>query len=220
MKRTTLVAVLGAVTALGGAAWNLVARRGSAPAVDLDGVPLAVVVIALGVAVMLGGLVAALRHRGAVDENDQLESVTLKLMGRRPTIVVRDHRRPPGVATDPIEAAPPWPPPEPHDEPTLAMGAIAAVLGGEEPASLLLTAEQATDLVRSLGQFGRAAIELLAERGMTSGEAMTATLDRAAVNRREGVNLTVLVWPDGPTPRPAPAMPRPESSKPGAVPTR
>jgi hypothetical protein len=77
MKRTALVAVLGAVTALGGAAWSLVARRSSARAVDLGGVPLAVGVIALGVAVMLGGLVAALRHGGAVDENDQLDSVTL-----------------------------------------------------------------------------------------------------------------------------------------------
>lgn len=180
MRRTTLVAGLGVAIAVGGGAWFALAQRGTTREVRLGGVPLALGVIAFGVVVALGALIVALRRRRAaatLDELDELATLS------RPRIVVRDHSH--------------------ERRPAAGMYAIGAVLRGDEPASLLLSDRDTANLLRSLGKFGKEAIELLADQGMTIEDAMTAVLDRADLNANEADDLTMLVWPDAPSDGPS-----------------
>jgi hypothetical protein len=124
MRRPRLMALLGACTAVAGGAWYVLAQRGTAPDIRFGGVPLALDVTALGVAAVLGTLLAALRHRRADDEiyeEDEPDEVTLWPVGSWPTIIVRNHGRARRPATARIvTAAPAWAPPEP-DEPKALM---------------------------------------------------------------------------------------------------
>ena len=189
MRRATLVAGLGVAIALGGGAWFALAQRGTTRDVRVGGVPLALGVVAFGAAVALGGLIVALGRRRRAGEHQDIDEVaTPSPPRRRPTIVVRDHGR--------------------QRRPAAGTEVIGAILRGEEPASLLLSDRDTADLLRSLGKFGKGAIELLADHGMTIGEAMTVVLDRAALDASEAHDLMILVWPDTPSDGPGTVVTR------------
>jgi hypothetical protein len=195
MRRALLIGGFAAATAVGGGAWYLGARREAGGDVQLGLIRPAFGVIALGAAVILSGAVVALRHRHGARTTDELDDAPLSPPATRPAIIIHHHgrrRRPDAPIMDTTLAPAPF---EADDEPEPVLDAIRAALGHDEPTSLVLTGEALTARPSSLDQFVCAAVELLAERGMTVPEAISMVLDRAGLTTDQAVDVAALVGP-------------------------
>ena len=93
MRRSTVIAIAGVAIAAAGGVWYELARRGTAREIRLSGLSAALAVVALGVVMIVAGLVVTVvgRRRGRRNEAEQPPTTW---PAGWPTIVVRDHRRP------------------------------------------------------------------------------------------------------------------------------